>query len=65
LKPASTQPFESVRDLVADRVSEARQEAEIKKFLARVRDQALIVWKNADLKKLYDQAIAAAATRSN
>jgi peptidyl-prolyl cis-trans isomerase SurA len=64
LKPASIQPFESVRDLVADRVSEARQEAEIKKFLTRVRSQALIEWKNADLKKLYDDAIAAGA-RSN
>ena len=65
LKPASIEPFESVRDLVADRVSDARQEAEIKKFLARVRDQALIVWKNADLKKLYDQAVAVAATRQS
>ena len=64
LKPASIQSFESVRDLVADRVSEARQEAEIKKFLTRVRNQALIEWKNADLKKLYDDAIAAGA-RSN
>jgi hypothetical protein len=60
LKTASVQPFESVRDLVADRVSESRQEAEIKKFLTRVRAQALIEWKNADLKKLYDQAIAKA-----
>ena len=64
-KPAATQPFEAVRDLVADRVSEARQESEVRKFLARVRGQALIEWKNADLKKLYEQAIAAAATQSN
>lgn len=64
-KPAATQPFEAVRDVVADRVSEARQESEIRKFLARVRGQALIEWKNADLKKLYEQAIAAAATQSN
>ena len=64
-KPASTQPFEAVRDLVADRVAESRQENEIKKFMARVRNQALIEWKNADLKKLYDQAIAAAATRAS
>ena len=62
MKTASIQPFESVRDLVADRVGEARQEAEIRKFLARVRSQALIEWKNADLKKLYDQALVTAAT---
>jgi len=60
-KPAGVKPFESVRDLVADRVAEVRQEVEIKKFLVRVRGQALIEWKNADLKKLYDQAIASTA----
>ena len=65
LKPTATPPFESVRDLVADRVHDARQEAEVRKFLARVRGQALIEWKNADLKKLYEQALTAAAAQSN
>ena len=65
LKPAATQPFEAVRDLVADRVHNARQEDEIRKFITRVRTQAIIEWKNADLKKLYDQAVAARAVRSN
>ena len=65
LKPAATPSFEAVRDLVADRVSESRQDAEIKKFLTRVRSQALIEWKNADLKKLYEQAIAKQAAQSN
>jgi peptidyl-prolyl cis-trans isomerase SurA len=65
LKPAATPTFEAVRDLVADRVSESRQDAEIKKFLTRVRSQALIEWKNADLKKLYEQAIAKQAAQSN
>ena len=65
LKPAATPSFEAVRDLVADRVSESRQDAEIKKFLTRVRSQALIEWKNADLKKLYEQAIVKQAAQSN
>lgn len=65
LKPTATPSFEAVRDLVADRVSESRQDAEIKKFLTRVRSQALIEWKNADLKKLYEQAIAKQAAQSN
>jgi parvulin-like peptidyl-prolyl isomerase len=56
------QPFESVRDIVADKVYEARQQSEMKKFLARIRSQAIIEWKNQDLKKLYDQQIASAAT---
>ena len=59
LKTATAQPFESVRDLVADRVYAARQQAEMRKFLARIRSQAIIEWKNQDLKKLYEQQVAA------
>lgn len=62
MKAATVQPFESVRDLVADKVYAARQESEMRKFLARIRSQALIEWKNQDLKKLYEQQIASAAT---
>lgn len=65
VKPAAVQPFESVRDLVADRVYDARQEAEIRKFHARIRSRALIEWKNQDLKKMYEQAIAASSAASN
>jgi peptidyl-prolyl cis-trans isomerase SurA len=60
LKPAATPPFEEVRDLVADRVHEDRQRSEVRKFLTRIRSQALIEWKNADLKRAYEQYLAAA-----
>jgi peptidyl-prolyl cis-trans isomerase SurA len=58
IKPASIQPFEAVRDLVADKVHDARQQTEVRKFLARMRGQALIEWKNEELKKLYDRQVA-------
>ena len=58
------QPFDSVRDLVADRVYASRQQSEMKKFLARARSRALIEWKNQDLKKLYEQQLATEATAS-
>jgi peptidyl-prolyl cis-trans isomerase SurA len=58
LKPAAPQPFESVRDLVADKVHDARQQVEVRKFLARMRGQAIIEWKNDELKKLYDKQVA-------
>lgn len=58
LKPAAIPPFESVRDLAADKVHDARQQTEIRKFMARVRSQALIEWKNDALKKLYESQIA-------
>jgi parvulin-like peptidyl-prolyl isomerase len=61
---SEVQPFDSVRDLVADRVYASRQQSEMKKFLARARSRALIEWKNQDLKKLYEQQLAAEATAS-
>jgi len=53
----TVRPFESVRDLVADKVYAERQQAEVRKFLERVRSQAIIVWKNEELKKAYEQQI--------
>jgi peptidyl-prolyl cis-trans isomerase SurA len=39
-KPTAIPPFESVRDVAADRVHAERQRNEIRKFLSRVRSQA-------------------------
>jgi peptidyl-prolyl cis-trans isomerase SurA len=58
LKEASIESFESARDLVAERVHNERQRQEIRKFLNRVRSQAIIEWKNAELKKAYEQVVA-------
>jgi peptidyl-prolyl cis-trans isomerase SurA len=58
IKPAAVPPFESVRDLVADKVHDVRQQTEVRKFLARVRGQALIEWKNDTLKKMYETQVA-------
>src|SRR6185436_7468857 len=62
LKPSAIQPFDSVRDLVADKVHDERQEKEVKKFLARIRGQALIQWKNEELRKAYEKQVALAPT---
>jgi peptidyl-prolyl cis-trans isomerase SurA len=60
-KAATLQAFESVRDLVADKVHDARQQVEVRKFLARIRGQAIIEWKNDELKKAYEKAVGTAA----
>jgi peptidyl-prolyl cis-trans isomerase SurA len=59
MKAQALQPFDSVRDLIADKVAGARTQTEMRKFLARLRLQAIIEWKNEDLKKSYEKAIAA------
>jgi peptidyl-prolyl cis-trans isomerase SurA len=60
-KPADVPAFENVRDLAADKVAAERQRTEVRKFISRVRSQALIEWKNDELRKAYESQVAAAA----
>ena len=57
-KPSAARSFDGVRDIVADRVYRERLNVEMKKFLDRVRRQAIIVWKNEELRKAYEQQVA-------
>jgi parvulin-like peptidyl-prolyl isomerase len=57
IKPATVPPFESVRQRAGEKVVALRQRREIRKFLNRVRGQAIIEWKNAELKKAYEQEL--------
>jgi peptidyl-prolyl cis-trans isomerase SurA len=61
LKASAAQPFDSVRDLVAEKVHGERQRQEVRKFLTRIRSQAIIEWKNAELQKAYEEQLAQAA----
>jgi parvulin-like peptidyl-prolyl isomerase len=58
VKQAAVQPFDNVRDLISDKVASARTQSEMRKFLARLRTQAIIEWKNEELKKVYEKQIA-------
>jgi peptidyl-prolyl cis-trans isomerase SurA len=59
LKAQALQPFDQVRDLISDKVAGARTQTEMRKFLSRLRAQAIIEWKNPELKKEYEKALAA------
>jgi peptidyl-prolyl cis-trans isomerase SurA len=61
-KQAGVRPFDTVRDVVADRVYQDRRRTEMRKFIERVRRQAIIVWKNEELRKAYEQQVAAMST---
>ena len=63
-KASAVRPFDSVRDLVADRIYQDRSRTEMRKFIERVRRQAIIVWKNEELRKAYEQQVEAMATMS-
>jgi peptidyl-prolyl cis-trans isomerase SurA len=58
-KASAQRPFDGVRDLVAERVYNERSRSEMRKFLDRVRRQAIIVWKNDELRKAYEQQVVA------
>jgi peptidyl-prolyl cis-trans isomerase SurA len=59
---STTLPFESARARVADRLTSEKMDAEFKKYMARLRGQAIIEWKNEDLKKAWEIGIAAEPT---
>jgi len=52
---ASVEPFEAVRSQVADKVQSMRIQAETVKFVNSLREQAIIEWKDEDLRKMYEQ----------
>jgi parvulin-like peptidyl-prolyl isomerase len=59
MKASALQPFDAVRDLISEKVAGARTQTEMRKFLARLRTQAIIEWKNDELRKVYEKQIAA------
>ena len=52
------QAFDVARSQIADRVAQEKQRVELQKYLERQRTQAIITWRNDDLKKAYEQALA-------
>jgi peptidyl-prolyl cis-trans isomerase SurA len=55
---ATPEPFEAVREDIANRIGSSRLDGEQKKYIEKLRAQALIEWKNADLKKMYDDKLS-------
>ena len=55
-------PFEAARPRIADRISSEKIGVEFKKYMARLRSEALIEFKSEDLKKAWEIGIAAEPT---
>jgi parvulin-like peptidyl-prolyl isomerase len=56
-------PYDQVKDVVAQKIYEQRVDVETQKYLDKIRASALIEWKDANLKAMYDQQIAALAAK--
>lgn len=47
--------FEQARDEISNRVYGQKRQVEFEKYLKKLRSQAIIEWKNAELKKMWEQ----------
>lgn len=50
--------FDEARGDISDKVAEQKRRVELNKYLERLRAQATIQWRNAELKNAYEQALA-------
>jgi parvulin-like peptidyl-prolyl isomerase len=50
---AETKPFEQARDEVANKVYDAKRQAEFDKYIRKLRNEGIIEWKNEEMQKLW------------
>ena len=55
---STTLPFEDAKSHIVDKLSQERQGAAMQKYLKKLRDEALIEWKNDEMKKAYEAGLA-------
>jgi peptidyl-prolyl cis-trans isomerase SurA len=58
VNPAKVQPWDQVKEEVGNKVAQSKQSVEFAKYMQKMRAQAVIEWKNAELKKMFDQKTA-------
>jgi peptidyl-prolyl cis-trans isomerase SurA len=53
----TVKPLEDAREDVSERVFESKRRVEFAKYIVRLRGQAIIEWKNDEVKKAYDSGV--------
>ena len=61
LTAVQTKPFAQAKTDIDNKVYETKMQDETEKYLQKLRSQAIIEWKNPDLKKAYDTGLQARA----
>ena len=54
LQTSTTKTFEDARSEIADKIANEKRQGEYLKFIARLRAEAIIDWKNDEIKKAYE-----------
>jgi peptidyl-prolyl cis-trans isomerase SurA len=58
LTASQTTPFEQARESIGDRIATGKRKEEFDKYLVKLRAQAIIEWKNPDVKKAFEEGLA-------
>jgi len=58
---AETLPFDQAREQISQRMFTDKRQAEFQKYLERLRSEAIIEWKNAEIKKAFEEGLASPA----
>ena len=59
--PTQTMTFDQARDQIANKVFAQKRQGELNRYLRKLRSQAIIEWKNEEIRKVYDQVVGAPA----
>ena len=62
--PTKVLEFDKARDQISDRVFTDKRRDEFQKYLVKLRAQAIIDWRNPDVKKAYEEGLAQQAKAS-
>jgi len=54
LQDSTTRPFEEARGDIADKIASSKRGVEYKKYIVKLRGEAIIDWKNDEIKKAYE-----------
>jgi len=63
LETATIKPFDASRDEIADRIASEKRRGEFTKFLEKLRAQAIIDWKNDEIKKAWELGLKQVAVQ--
>lgn len=61
METATVKPFDESKDEIADRIANEKRRGEFTKFLEKLRGQAIIDWKNDEIKKAWEVGVKQAA----
>jgi peptidyl-prolyl cis-trans isomerase SurA len=64
MTPTQTLPLEQAREQISERVFTDKRKAEFQKYVQKLRTQAIIEWKNPDVRKAFEEGIKLQAAPS-